>query len=75
MPNKADPYSRLTDGMRPMQADDDPSNLPAQEDKAIYARYTHADRQIQNATDDVSGAAWAETETYRRLNCRGKGEH
>ncbi len=73
MANKGDPYSRLTEGMVHGQSpDDNPARLPDQENKAMYGQYLKADLQIQNATDDVSGACWGESETYRRLNCRGK---
>ena len=70
MPRNDDTYSRLTDAMRPQPKDDDPSNLPQEEKPQSYWPYPVPN--VLNASDDVSGAAWAMSETYRRLNCRGK---
>ena len=71
MPIPAWPYSRLNEGMKPQERDDDPSHLPeTKPDNYPYPKW-HADN-VEDATEDVGAAGWAESETFRRINCRGK---
>lgn len=64
------PYSRQDEAVKAPEKDDDPSRLPETEWKSAYQPFPK--QNIQDATDDVGGAIWGQSETYRRLNCRGK---
>ena len=67
------PYSRLTEAMPPEPKDDDPANLEDFDGKAasgIMGQYKRP--VVTDAGPDVGASAWAMSETYRRINCRGK---
>ena len=63
------PYNRLTEGLKPQDPDDDPAKLVLPSSGA-YPEWRKDN--VSDATDDVGAAAWGCSETYRRLNSRGK---